>query len=209
MDGELVGAVFKDHILVLAEIIVDSAASISSGMNIKGDTNSPIDLLINHQISTLPLSLRPRPAHFIEVRQAALQPLDLDARGITDTQVRMEQRLELEFVRRGFLDGSGDLGFRARHGSREHRRHGVRRGGDGTRQGLGRGRVDDVDVRREFVLGQRDDVRQVERVREDRSDFRVGVERESDRDAFRSVHDDVFEGLAEALADSQSTCVEY
>ena len=38
------------------------------------------------------------------------------------------------------------------------------------------GRVDDVEVGREFVLGQGDDVGQVERVREDADDRRGRVE---------------------------------
>lgn len=112
----------------------------------------------------------------------------------------MEQRLELEFVRGGFLHGPRDLGFRTANGSRQDGRDGIRRGRDGAREGFFRARVDDVDVGREFVLGEGDDVRQMERVREDGGDFGCGVEGKADRDAFGSVHDDAFEGLREALA---------
>lgn len=115
----------------------------------------------------------------------------------------MEQCLELEFMRGGFLYRSRDLGFRPTDGSRQDGRDGIRRGRNGAGERLGRTRVDDVDIGREFVLGQGDDVGQVERVREDGGDFGCGVECESDGYTFGAVHDDVFEGLG-SVSDERS-----
>ena len=68
------------------------------------------------------------------------------------------------------------LGFRAGNRGRQGRSHRIRDGlGGGEERVLG-GRVDDVEVGGEFVLGQGDNIGQVERVREDADDRRGRVE---------------------------------
>lgn len=81
----------------------------------------------------------------------------------------MEERLEPQALILGLSIGPGE-------GGGQGRGHGVRYSLSGGEDRVGRRRVDDVEVGREFVLGQGDNVGQVERVREDGDDRRGRVQ---------------------------------
>lgn len=197
VDCELVGAILQYDIVVLCEVVVYSAKSEpSAASSVLKPADLPINLLIDHQIPTFPLSLGPRSTDFIKVRQPTLESLDLDLACVVDTEIRMEEGLELEVVGcRCVMYALRSLLFSSRDRFRKGGNDGISRGGDSARNALLRVGVDNVQICGQFVFGEGDDVGEVEWVREEGGDFWVWVETESDGDARVSVHDDVVECL--------------
>jgi len=136
--------------------------------------------------------------------------LRLDGGRVRDLEVGVEQSLEPESLVLRFGIGSSERAGQSRS-------DGIRYRLGSSEQRVGRRRVDDVEVGREFVLGEGDDVGQVEWVRELSDDrrgriqgciIRCNVESgsptclkstyiltEPDRDTFRTIHDNAVEGL--------------
>lgn len=140
----------------------------ASNLSLSNICDSPINGLIELEISTLPDLLRAA-LHLVDIVQAASESLGLDGARVRDGEIGMEESLEPQSLVLGLGFGAGNRGGQGRS-------HGIRDGlGGGEERVLG-GRVDDVEVGREFMLGQGNDVGQVERVREDADDRRGRVE---------------------------------
>lgn len=140
----------------------------ANNLSLSNICDSPVNGLIKLEISTLPDLLRTS-LDLVDIVQAASESLGLDGARVRDGDVGMEESLEPQSLVLG-------LGFGAGKRGRQGRSHRVRDGLSGGEERVLGGRIDDVKVGREFVLGQGDDVGQVERVREDADDRRSRVE---------------------------------